>query len=212
MKNHLTYRTVLIYIFLFFVSKNPVLAQSRGESSLTFAYNIAVPMGSFSDFIGNATGRAFSGNILFGINNNWAAGLKIGYANFYEKKTRQVYKSDDGSDISAVVSNSVHFFPIMAEGKYNFKPGETIQPFVALGLGIGIINLEQYAGEFTNINQTPVTFTAQPEVGIHIAFNNQNGSGIKLSIGYNFVPYNDFGIDNFNHGIAALAISIPARR
>lgn len=212
MKKKLPYRLIVFIAILFFILPGSLNGQIKRESTLNLRYNVAFPWGSFRDFISTTSGRSVHGSILYGITDNWAAGITAGFTSFYEKKTRRVYQNDDGSDISAVVSNSVETFPFMLKGKYNFRPGNKIQPFAAIGAGINLISLEQFAGEFTNISQTDIGFAANPEIGVFIPLNKWNEFGIHVAVSYYFLPYNDFGIDNFNYGTAGIGINIPLRR
>ncbi|KAK6031632.1 S-adenosyl-methyltransferase MraW [Ostertagia ostertagi] len=93
-------------------------------------------------------------------------GIETGSQAFYQKYPRQLYKTADGGDLSAVVSNSVQTAPILLKAQYNLMPNRMIQPFVALATGGNIITYDQYAGEFSNDAKTKFGFAARPEAGV----------------------------------------------
>ncbi len=75
-----------------------------------------------------------------------AVGFGTGFQDFYQKYPRQVYKAADGSDISAVVSNSVQTVPLLAKFRYYFSPGKREQPFAGAGVGGDMVLYRQFLG------------------------------------------------------------------
>ncbi|MDT9091546.1 hypothetical protein, partial [Escherichia coli] len=73
--------------------------------------------------------------LLYGVSDKLSVGLQVAYQDFYEKFPRAIYKLDDGSDISAVLTNSVQVIPILATVRYEFTPEARLRPYVAAGLG-----------------------------------------------------------------------------
>jgi len=100
--------------------------------------------------------------------------------------------------------------PILAKVQYQFLPGKTVQPFVALGAGANFVAYHQYLGEFDN-SISKVKFAAVPEAGIHVPFGRMHAAGINLSAFYGYMPFNEAGIQNLNHYGAKLGLSIPLR-
>jgi opacity protein-like surface antigen len=184
----------------------------QGELRLTASYSVAIPMGSFKDNVVSKTSfRGVDVNLLYGITPQLSVGLTSGYQDFYEKYPRQVYKLDDGSDISAVISNSVQQIPFLATARYNFTTTGMIQPYALAGLGGQFILNRQYLGEYTNDNTNKISFAARPEVGVYIPFGKESQTGINLGAYYNYIPYSKGGIDNMNSVGIKLGIGFPMR-
>jgi hypothetical protein len=193
---------------LLLFSSDAVFAQDNGLS-LKINYGIGVPVGSFKNVISNTSYRGFGAELLYRINNAVSVGLETGSQDFYQKSPRQLYKANDGSDISAVLSNSIQAVPIMLRGQYNFLAGKAVQPYVALAAGGNIIRFNQYAGEFSNDGKTKFGFAARPEAGVYIPVGRYKRAGFSAGAGYNFMPFNYAGISNLNNISARVGISFP---
>ena len=185
-----------------------VFAQDNGLT-LKINYGVGVPVGSFKDAISNTSYRGFGAELMYHINKSVAVGLETGSQDFYQKYPRQLYKADDGRDISAVLSNSIQAVPIMLKGQYNFLESKAVQPYVALAAGVNIIRFNQYAGEFSNDAKTKFGFAARPEAGVYIPFGRYKRAGFSLGAGYNFMPFNYSGISNLNNISARVGIRFP---
>lgn len=184
----------------------------QGELRLTASYSIAIPMGSFKDNVVSKTSfRGADVNILYGITPQLSVGLTTGYQDFYEKYPRQVYKLEDGSDISAVISNSVQQIPLLATARYDFTTTGMIRPYALAGVGGQVILNRQFLGEYTNDNTNKISFAARPEVGIYIPFGKESHTGINLGAYYNYISYNKGGTDNMNSVGIKLGIGFPMR-
>lgn len=184
----------------------------QGELRATASYSVAIPMGSFKDNVVSKTSfRGVDVNILYGLSSKVSVGLTSGYQNFYEKYPRQVYKQSDGSDISAVVSNSVQQVPFLATVRYDFMQTGTIRPYALAGVGGQFIVNQQYLGEYTNDNTNRFSFAARPEVGVFIPFGKESLTGVNLGAYYNYIPYNKGGIENMNSVGIKLGIGFPMR-
>jgi len=185
-----------------------VFAQEDGLT-LKLNYSVAVPTGSYKDLINNTSYRGFGAELMYHVNTKVSIGLETGSQDFSQKYPRDLYKMPDGSDISAVVSNSVQTVPILLKAQYNLLPGKAVQPYIALGAGGNIMTYNQYAGEFSNDSKTKFGFAARPEAGVYIPFGKYNRAGLSLGAGYNFMPFNYNGIDNLNNITARAGISFP---
>lgn len=184
----------------------------QGELRATASYSVAMPMGSFKDNVVSKTSfRGVDVNILYGISSTISVGLTSGYQDFYEKHPRQTYKLNDGSDISAVVSNSIQQIPFLATVRYDFLPTGTVRPYALAGVGGQFIVNHQYLGEYTNDNTNRFSFAARPEVGVFIPFGKESFTGVNVGAYYNYIPYNKGGIDNMNSVGIKLGIGFPMR-
>ena len=185
-----------------------LFAQENGLT-LKLNYSAGVPVGGFRDVISNTSFKGFGAELMYHINPAVSVGLETGSQAYYQKYPRQVYKTGDGGDLSAVVSNTVQTAPILLKGQYNLLPGKTIQPFVALAAGGNIITYNQYAGEFTNDAKTKFGFAARPEAGVFVPFRKGTGAGFSVSAGYNYMPFNYNGTGKLDNITARAGISFP---
>lgn len=203
-----SYKIIAVLIAGLF-SAGMVQAQ-QGELSLNLNYSISSPVGSFKDFVSKTSYRSWTGSILYGINDKLSIGLGTGFQDFYEKYPRQTYKLEDGSDISAVLTNSVQSVPLLAEVQYKFTPNATIQPYVALGVGGNMVLYRQYVGEFDN-TKNKFGFAARPEAGVYIPFRKGGPAGLTLHADYNYMPVNYNDLDNMNSWGAGIGVKFPLR-
>lgn len=189
-------RLNIVVLLALMISCITVKAQKEALH-LNLDYTYAIPSGSLkNDIVNNASPRGFNGELMYQINNQWGAGVSIGYQDFYQKYPRALYKTGEGETTSAVLSNSVQIMPILAKGQYNFsfKKPAAIQPYVSVGAGLGLINFTQFLGEFGGADNT-AGFMVQAGAGIAVPFSKTGKSGFRAGGDYNFVTYNksDFG-------------------
>lgn len=192
-------RIVVAACLLLALGSTAAKAQS-GELKLDLNYNYSLPLGSFkSDLISKGSGRGFTGALQYGINNKWAAGLGVGYQDYYQKYPRAVYPLDKTQSVSAVLTNSIQVTPVMAKGAFMPMGGKgAVQPYISVGAGAGIVDFKQYLGEFTSNSKTSASFAAQAGAGVLIPFGKLSASGIRLGADYNYLPYKNFGYNNLS--------------
>ena len=172
----------------------------KGELKVNLFYDYSMPLGSFkNDYINKNSPRGFTADILYWFKPQWGIGGSVGYQDYYQKIPRDIYKLSDGSDISAVVTNSMQIVPIVAKAMYMpmAEKGSFIEPYLSAGAGINIINYSQYLGEFGG-SQGKAKFTAQAGAGIKIPFGKNRNAGFMLGAAYNFSPYNENNIKALN--------------
>ncbi|MCR6719183.1 MAG: outer membrane beta-barrel protein [Chitinophagaceae bacterium] len=182
----------------------------EGEFRMTISWNAAVPIGDLKELTGNTTLRSTDVSVLYGINNKIAVGLWGSYADFYEKFPRAVYHSNDGSDVSAVLTNSVQLIPVMASVRYHFSPQARIQPYAAAGVGGNIVIYKQYIGEYPS-SDSKLGFAARPELGVYIPFKKDGEAGLNFGVNYTYSPYNRFDLGSLNYIGIKLGIGFPMR-
>jgi len=178
-----------------------VAAFSQGKVKMSVYYNYASPMGSLkNDFISNGSAYGAGANVMYSINPKWAVGGSVSYQDFYQKYPRATYKLTDGSDISAVMSNSLQSTPIMA--KTIFSPlgdkAAVVQPYLSAAAGVNMISYKQLLGEFSSGSGVSGRFIAQAGAGVKVPVGKNKSTGILLGATYNYSPYNNFGIKNIN--------------
>lgn len=198
-----------IFFLLLSVTVCSFAQAQKGETKFNISYNVALPMSDFKNVVSENSFRGFNASVLHGISDKVSIGLATGFQDFYQRNERQLYHFSDGSDVSAVVTNSIQVIPILADVKYNFNPTGTIQPYAAVGAGGNMISYNQLFGEFGS-QQTKFKFAARPEVGVYIPFGTKQ-SGFTIGASYNIMPLNEGDFKNLNSlGIHA-GISVPLR-
>jgi opacity protein-like surface antigen len=191
------YTFIVVIIFATFHS---IDTNAQGNDfTLKLNYSLGIPTGAFKrDLINNTSFTGFGAELMYHIDPQVGVGIETGSQVFYQKYPRQIYYTTDGSDISAVRSETVQTVPILLKGQYGFMPDKGIQPYVGLGLGGNIISYNQYAGSFSSDQKQQFGFAARPEAGIYIPFTRTGSAGFSIGAAYNIMPFNYNGIANLN--------------
>jgi len=181
----------------------------QGEVRMTASLAGATPMGDFKDLVDKTSFRGVDINIIYGINDKLGAGLNIGFQDFYQKFPRAVYKLSDGSDISAVITNSVQTIPFLATAKYNFS-SSGIQPYASAGVGGSVVLYRQYLGEAAN-DFNKISFAARPSLGVYIPFKKDGEVGLNIAANYTYIPYKEAGVSNLSYVGFTVGVGFPMR-
>lgn len=184
--------------------------RAQNRVMLNFNYSVNTPSGKFSDYIDKTSFRGWNATVTYRINERLAVGGSAGFQDFYQKNDRALYKSADGSDISAVVSNSIQTIPVLATVQYTLSSSETFKPYVGLGAGANIVMHTQYFGQFGN-DYNKLGLAVRPEVGLFIPILKERETGLNISGAYNFMPYNEGGVKSLNNWSVGLGVKFPLR-
>ena len=187
-------------------------AQQKGKTQMDIQYNVSIPTGSFGNTITETSGRGGLASILYGITDKIAIGLGTGFQDFYQKNPRQLYKLTDGSDLSAVRSFSIQTIPILAQAKYQFTPGATVQPYAALGVGGNLVSYNDLVGQFNLEQKTKFGFAARPELGVFVPFKKAGETGFTLGASYNIMTFSTAAFDNLNNIGVHAGVAFPLRK
>ncbi len=208
-----------IYILAFgLLSSGLVLAQEatpnkpydQGQTKFTLSYSYGLPMGDFKNiFINKPSVLGANIDIMHFVKPSLAVGGGIGYQDFYEKKARQTFPQNDGSDISGVLSNSLQTIPILAKAQfYPFLNNAQMRlmPYVQGGAGVNLISYQQYVGIFSNYSELVIKPAFQGGIGVRYPFGKEMQNGIVASANYNYMPFNKIKINqvsqlNFQIGL-----------
>lgn len=188
-----------------------LLQAQEGEMKAIISYSPAIPLGSFTDHIDKVSLNGWNVNLQYGISDKFSIGGGIGFNDFYKKYPRQVYKTVEGSDISAVLTNAVQVIPITVNARYHFMPESRVQPYAGLNVGASIIMYDQLLGEYSNNNKSAVGFTGSPGAGVFIPFSRTGLAGIDFGAAYNFMPFKYGDINGLDNLSLRLGISFPLR-
>lgn len=171
-------------------------AQSR-PLQMNIGYEINIPAGSFRDYITNPAYKGFTAGLAYPVTDQLNLGIRVGYNDYYQKYSRQVYDQGKGSAVSAVVSNSIQQIPIMIAADYTILKTGIVRPYISGGGGMNLISFDQYLGEFDN-PQSKVKPTLFGDAGVYIPLSKFSSTAIKVGGGYQYAPYvKDTNLDNW---------------
>lgn len=156
--------------------------------SLNLNYGISQPLGSLHDYAGKTSFNGWNASLLYQFNPKIAAGLGVGFYDYYQKIPRKIYE-DKTTAISAVQTHTLQLIPIQPTIIYTpngDKPG--IQPYIGIGIGVADVNYEKYWGEFVD-KQNKVGFSVSPMAGVHIPFSKTSPLQFNIGVKYNYAPY-----------------------
>lgn len=107
---------------------------------------------------------------------------------------------DEATDISAVVSNSVQVYPMMAKAIYLplAEKENRLQPFFSAGAGGAMVSNRQLWGMFDVINSMNFSLAMSAGAGIQYALGSSKKTSLFASANYQFIPYNRYDISNLN--------------
>ena len=182
----------------------------QGVVKITLGPSGATPMGQLKNLVNKTTFRGADISIMYGINDRLSAGLNGSFHDFYQKFPRAVYKLTDGSDISAVLTNSVQTIPFLATAEYNLGPKGYLQPFVSAGAGGALVMNSQYIGEYPN-EDNEIAFALRPGAGLFIPFRKAGEAGINLGVNYTFITYKRDDISNLGYLGFTIGVEFPSK-
>jgi hypothetical protein len=185
------------------------LAQ-QGVVRMTIGLSGARPLGQFKSLVDKTTFRGGDLSVLYGINDLLSVGLNTGFQDFYQKFPRALYKLSDGSDISAVLTNSVQTIPVLLTAQFRFASDAKIQPYVSAGAGGAMVMNSQFIGEYPN-DDDKISFALRPGAGMFLPFRKEGEVGFNLGVNYTFIPYKSNTISNLGYFGLTIGIGFPVR-
>lgn len=196
-------------------------AQKAGELNLDVNYQAGFPLGNYkNNMMDKSSWNGFNGDLLYSISDKWSAGLGISYQDYYQKNNRATYNLGGGTTESAVLSNSIQITPVLAKAKFFPLGGSNavVQPYIDGGVGIGVVNFDQYTGMYNTSSRTSGRFMAAGGIGLFIPFGRLTSWGANVGANYNYINYdgrfyNQSGaiekLNNLGHLSAYVGIHIP---
>ncbi|HEU4471511.1 MAG TPA: outer membrane beta-barrel protein [Flavisolibacter sp.] len=201
-----TYRYSLLLVAIFFT----VAARAQDRPvRLELSYTAGIPSSNLRNLVDQTSWRGVEGALMFDINQKLALGIQSGYQDFYQKYPRAVY-NENGSDLSAVVTNSIQTTPILLKAKYRFGSAGKVQPFASLAAGGNLISYRKYYGQFVD-SRSSFRFAGQPELGVNIPLGASGRSAFHLAAGYNFMPFKYNDADGLSHGVIKAGFSFSLK-
>jgi opacity protein-like surface antigen len=194
-------------LFLFCFSLLLMAGNAQDKTSLGVMYQYALPMGGFkSDFIKHGSPRGIGIDLLYTINPKWRVGGAASYQDFYQKNDRALYPTEDGSTLSAVVTNSLQTTMLMGKAMFLPTPEKKLQPYLSAGLGVNMAQVNQTLGVFDNINDVNFGLAAQGGAGLQYGLGEKQRTHLTAGVMYNVLPFNKHnisGLSNLTFGVGA---------
>jgi outer membrane protein len=153
----------------------------KAQSSTTLTYSIGFPSGDLKDFIGKTSFRGINFDFQKKVQDNIGVGVSVGWNVFYQEMGYGTYTLDNVS-LSGKQWRYSNHIPILATSTFELKPGESLNPYVGLGVGV------TYTIRNTDMNLYTIeldawNFTLQPAVGVLIEASDV--TKVNLSARYN---------------------------
>ena len=168
-----------IYIITLLLISN--YAFSQGMFSIS--YDISLPIGTTSDFIGATSFRGFGVEGRGFITDNLSYGGSFNWAVFYEEFGPQEWEVDETGTAYGKQYRYVNSFPLMATLHYYFGEWDETRLYAGAGIGAQKIDQRTDFGLYTD-NDNSWRFGFAPEVGVLIPIN--FNSNINLSAKYQY--------------------------
>ena len=129
-------------------------------------YNIGLPLGNTSDFIGETSFRGVMVTGDYFIEDEWSVGFTAGLQTFYEELGRNTYTEGTttatGDEFRYLTS-----VPFLFTGKYHLDRFNPVSAHVGLGAGLyNMIQTSEFAGISLEDRNWQIGF--MPEVGVGI--------------------------------------------
>ena len=151
------------------------------QSLFTTSYSIGFGTGDLSDFIGQPSFRGFNMDYRNMVTPNVGVGFTAGWNVFYEEMDYDSYTYENLT-ISGKQYRYSNHIPMYASVSYFLKPGETLNPFVGIGLGTMYTRRNTDMNLYT-LEQEAWHFAVQPEIGFYYQAN--DGGGVTVSGKFN---------------------------
>ena len=147
-----------------------------------FNYQVSVPLGETSDFIGKSSfrGAAVEGRGM--ITDNISLGGWFSWEVFYEKLDKATY-SREGIDINGVQVRYLNVIPLLVNGHYYFGDFSSVTPYAGLGTGAYKIEERREMG-LVAVVENNWHFGFTPEFGAYIPVSPD--MGLNVSARYNY--------------------------
>ena len=138
----------------------------KAQSMTTFSYSVGFPSGDLKDFIGKTSFRGIQMDFQKMIQDNLGVGLSLGWNVFYQEMSYGTYNIDNVS-LSGKQWRYSNHIPILFSTTYQLKPGETMNPYFGLGVGVTYTRRNTDMNLYT-IERDGWNFTMQPAIGLLI--------------------------------------------
>ncbi len=172
-------------------------AQAQHSAEFNAGYMVNIPAGAFRDQVNQAAFRGFTAGVAYPVNEQLSIGLQLAHNDYYQKYPRQQYTLDQGTTVSAVLTNSIQQLPVMAALTYSLYKKGVVLPYIGAGAGVNFISFDQYLGEFDN-PQSAIKPVFQTDAGVLIPLSKYAGTAIRVGGSYQWAPFHQLGTASLN--------------
>lgn len=157
---------------------------SFGQGMFGVSYDIGLPIGGTSDFIGQPSFRGFGIEARGFITDNLSYGGSFNWAVFYEEVGPDTW-TREGENITVYGKQYryINSFPLMATMHYYFGEWDATRIYAGTGIGAQKVDMRQDVGLFS-VDSDKWRFGIAPEVGVLIPVN--FNSSINISAKYQY--------------------------
>lgn len=138
----------------------------KAQSTTTISYPISFPSGDLKEFTTKTSFRGINLEFQKMVQDNIGVGISTGWVVFYEELDYSTYTIDNVS-LSGKQWRYSNHIPILASTNYYLKPGDSMNPYVGLGVGV-TYSLRNTDMNLYTLEQDAWNFTLQPAAGILI--------------------------------------------
>lgn len=169
-----------LYLIAIFIL---ITTGSFAQGLFSISYDIGLPIGTTSDFIGQPSFRGFGVEGRGFITDNLSYGGSFNWAVFYEEFGPQEWEIDETGTAYGKQYRYINSFPLMATMHYYFGEWDATRLYAGAGIGAQKIDQRTDFGLYT-VNDNNWRFGFAPEVGVLIPVN--FNSSINLSAKYQY--------------------------
>lgn len=160
-----------------------ITSSAFAQSMFTVSYDVSLPIGPTSDFIGQPSFRGFGVEGRGFLTDNLSYGGSFNWAVFYEEFGPQEWQVDETGTAYGKQYRYINSFPLMATMHYYFGEWDETRIYAGAGIGAQKIDERTDFGLYT-INNNNWRFGFAPEVGVLIPVN--FNSSLNLSAKYQY--------------------------
>ncbi|MBX2964042.1 MAG: hypothetical protein KF687_16130 [Cyclobacteriaceae bacterium] len=176
-----------IVIALLIVLTSAVKAQHF--SSFRMHYDVAVPLGDFSDYIDRASWRGVSIDSRWEVNPKVTAGFNLGWQVFSQRFDNVTEVLSSGrTTVNGTQFRFVNTYPMQVNAHYYLGEEYSIRPWAGLSVGTAFTDQRTQVG-FIEIKDTSWSFALTPQVGIDIPVDSNN-TCFTFNVRYNYFSQN----------------------
>jgi outer membrane protein W len=159
------------------------------KSIWTMNWEIAQPIGDFTNYIDQTSLSGFSLESRSMVRNNLSAGISFSY-NRFDQTYPNLQQTTGTTTVTGPVFRYADMFAVRVLGHYYFLQGKMIQPYLGGGIGGVWTYGYQQVTDFSN-TQSNFDFIISPEVGAMITLaRGATNMGLNLAVRYTYTTAN----------------------
>jgi opacity protein-like surface antigen len=153
-------------------------------SFFTMRYQVAVPVGSFRDYIQQTSWRGFNMGFRTVPTGNFAVGVDLAWQGFQERKEFDTYTFGTAS-VSGIQFRYQNTFQFSGQAEYFLNTGDDLMPYVSMGAGALRVRRNTTFGLF-EVSEDPWQFMLKPGIGCtyYLSQNAELVLGLDYVVGF----------------------------